>query len=56
MLAIRHRSPKTAARLLSKGADISIKNRKGEDALDWAKQDNDPAMIQIVEDAIKAGQ
>src|SRR5207253_2607153 len=42
MVAVRHHSPKTVTLLLSHGADVTLKSQKGEDALDWARQERDP--------------
>jgi len=51
MRAVRFRSPKTVEYLLSKGADVKVTTRRGESAMDWAKQVNNPQIIAMLEKA-----
>jgi RNA polymerase sigma factor (sigma-70 family) len=51
MLAVRHKSPKTIELLLSKGADPKLTSHSGQSALDWAKQDNDPRILETLHKA-----
>ena len=53
MGAVRHNSPRTVELLLSKGADLSPTNTRGENALDWAKQENDAEVLKLIEEAMK---
>ncbi|HEY7087597.1 MAG TPA: sigma-70 family RNA polymerase sigma factor [Tepidisphaeraceae bacterium] len=47
-LAVRHNSPRTVQLLLDRGADPTIIMMNGNTALDWAKQDNKQAMIDLL--------
>ena len=51
MVAVRHKSPRTVELLLSKGADPRLTSRSGQSALDWAKQDNDPRILEVLRKA-----
>jgi ankyrin repeat protein len=53
MGAVRHNSPRTVELLLSKGADLSPTNTRGENALDWAKQEKDAEVLKLIEEAMK---
>jgi RNA polymerase sigma factor (sigma-70 family) len=49
ILAIQHRSPKTARLLLNHGADVTLHDGAGDTAIDWAKRANEPALVSILE-------
>jgi hypothetical protein len=51
MLAARHHSPQTVEFLLAHGADTSFTTKKGETALDWAREYHETAIAAILEKA-----
>ena len=54
MVAVRQHSPKTVRLLLERGADVRLATFRGETALDWAKKENDAAILTMIQQAADA--
>ena len=51
MMAVRENRFATAELLLARGADPNLRNQNGASALDWAKRNDDTALVAVLKRA-----